>query len=270
MELSTNGDVRRRFDDDDTSTRQLLSPSLTSNSCLAQRMDSRAGRRPIGDDNGGSRNECALRLRWKHILYIFFLIQVLFLVVSITVYFINDDVESKLHNIRCHLPFGDRLSRDKNGYSIFQRNRLSLFTRRQNETIISPSPCDFNTTVTEKEEGKERVFTCLSQTFLYHNEIPYYAFRLFRRHDPSKEYGVDDDDDNVLVQGPLSKHCGDWISTKTCTEVQLVARSDLKTGFFTLGYPPIPIRKETSKDKNVSLYVDGSALVMTSLNNGRR
>lgn len=266
MENETDGDVRRRFDDDDSKA-QLHSPSLTNNSCLARRMDSRTDHRSDFDNYGSSRNKSSVRLRWKYILHIFSLIQILFLVTSISVYLINEDVESKLRRNECRLPFGDILSREKNGYSIFHRNRAALFSRRQNKTILAPSPCAFNSTVTAKEEGKIRAFTCLSQTILFHNGAPYYAFRLFKRYDPNDG---DDDNDNILVQGPFTKTCGDWITSKTCTDVQLVARSDLKTGYFTLGYPPIPIRKEISKEKtNISLYVDGSALVMTSLNDGR-
>ena len=266
MEIKADGNVRRRTDDDDSL--HLHSPSPSSNPDLAKRLDSRTYSQFDLNDLRNKRDEDSLRLRGKSLLHIFSLVQVLFLAAFIFVYFLNDDINFKLTRNKCSLPFGDMILPDNNGYSLFHRNGLPLFSRVENGSILYPESCSYNVTV-PTVSGEQQIFHCLSQTFLFHNNRPYYAFRLFRPYisrRANKNAAVEEND--ILVQGPFSKSCGDWIAPNGCLDVQFVVRTDLQTGRITLGYPPVPVRRKEkfNVDEDVTLYVDGSALVMTSLN----
>jgi hypothetical protein len=267
MEIQTNGDVRRRFDDDDST--QLLASSTSNGTPLAKRLDRRTRSRLDLDDMGDKGNERSLRLRGKSSLRLFSVVQILFLATFAALYFINEDVYSKLSKNKCSLLYGDEILRQVGGYSISHLDGRQLFTRRENKTILYPDSCHVNATVTNVR-GQQQIYQCLSQTFLFRDNNPYYALRLFRLYnsfddDNDKKSAFDDDD--ILVQGPFSTSCGDWINATDCPNVQLVVRTDLKSGRVTIGYPPIPVRRELLSE-DVALYVDGSALLMTSLNRG--
>lgn len=266
MEVKADGSVRRRVDDNDSM--HLHSPSPSNNPNLAKRLDSRTYSQFTLNDFRNKRDEDTVRLRGKSLLHIFALVQILFLASFIFVYFLNDDINLKLTRNKCSLPFGDTILLDNNGYSLIHHNGLALFTRVENKSILYPESCMYNVTV-PTVSGEEQIFHCLSQTFLFHNNRPYYAFRLFRpylSHRKNENAVVEKND--ILVQGPFSKSCGDWIAPNGCLDVQLVIRTDLQTGRITLGYPPVPVRRKEkfNDDEDVTLYVDGSALVMTSLN----
>ncbi len=267
MEIGTKGEIRRRFDDDDTTTKLLLQDSSTPHgTSLAERLDRRTGYRTESNALGVTGNEGSLRLRGKSSLRIFTLMQIFLITTFAFVYFLNEDIYFKLENNKCKLLYGDKILRRRDVYSIHHLDGHALFTRRENETILFPDSCTTNATVTD-ENGDQHTFRCISQSFLFKDNRPYYAFRLFRRtphFDAASKENDNDNESKVLVQGPFSTNCGDWMNATDCSHVQLVIRTDLDSGLVTLGYPPIPMRRELGSEK-VAFYVDGSAMVMTSL-----
>ena len=190
--------------------------------------------------------------------------QIFLITIFTFLYLLNEDIYSKVERNRCSLLYGDTILRQDNGYTVKHVDGRALFTRRINETILFPEPCTSNASV---QDGRGNIYTfeCLSQTFLFTDNRPYYAFRLFRRSSGAAAHA---DDGDVLVQGAFSEGCGDWMNATGCSDIQLVIRTDLNSGQITLGYPPVPLRREPGSE-DVSFYVDGSALVMTSLNRGR-
>ncbi len=252
-----DGSIRRRADgvlDDGHSAPSVQVVPASTNKRKSLSLDRRAdiGPRCLGS---GHQDEHSLRFRRQSVLVIFSLVQTLLLVLSVVVFVNGGDAFAQIKRNACRLPFGDVIRRSEDGYSIWHGDQAALLTRRQNGTVLEPSPCHFRRDVIEGD--KLARYECQSQTFLYHGGRRYFAFRLFRRR-------KNDAVEHVLIQGPLSDVCGDWLVEKpSATCVQTVSRIDLNTGRITLGYPPIPLRER--HHDGATLYVDGAAVVATSL-----
>ena len=236
----------------------LHSPSPASNPDLAKRLDRRTYSKFDLNDLRNKRDEDSVRLRGKSLLHIFSLVQILFLAAFIFVYFLNDDINLKLTRNKCGLPFGDTILPDNNGYSLFHRNGLPLFSRVENRSILYPESCSHNVNRSNCRWANNKYFHCLSQTFLFHNNRPYYAFRLFRPYVSRraiKNAVVDMND--ILVQGPFSKSCGDWIAPNDCLNVQLVVRTDLQTGTY---HPGLSSRNPSDERRDLAMTLHSTSM----------
>lgn len=241
-------DVRRRSVDDDVKP----CGSNVSTSSAVTRLE--AGMVSGADDCVAchrlreKRNAFVVRFRWESVTFILAVVQTMLAIVAVTAYSIAYDDRAHVQTQKCRLPFGDTLLRNNYGYDIVRINGLGLYSRRENASVVTPTPCN----VSFDLEAEGRV-VCLTQTFLYHQSQPYYAFRLFTG--PRGHF---------VVQGAIDSKVGDWISITNRTLVQVVLRTDFSTGHWTLGYPPIPSRARASHAASATLFVDGSVRSLTT------